>query len=165
MPVFGEVHNQMTTATITAPLLGQAAVCEPILRALPDWFGIEEAILHYEDEIERLPTCLALDEDGRVAGFVSLKQHTPYAAEVYVMAVRPDVHRQGLGRALLSRARAYLREMGIEYLQVKTLSPAHPDPNYARTRRFYEAMGFRPMEEVPELWGKANPCLILIQRL
>jgi len=47
-------------------------------------------------------------------------------------------------------------------LQVKTLDKSHPDKNYACTRKFYEAMGFRPLECIPELWGKDNPCLIMV---
>jgi hypothetical protein len=41
---------------IEGPLWGKTAVCAPVLRALPNWFGIEEALLHYEAEIEKLPT-------------------------------------------------------------------------------------------------------------
>jgi ribosomal protein S18 acetylase RimI-like enzyme len=60
---------------------------------------------------------------------------------------------------------AHLQAQGIEYLQVKTLSPAHPDKNYAKTRAFYHALGFRPLEEFPDLWGEQNPCLQMIKYL
>ncbi|MBN1660145.1 MAG: GNAT family N-acetyltransferase [Anaerolineae bacterium] len=150
---------------IVGPDLGQAAACEPILRALPDWFGIEEAIVHYVGEIERLPTFRAVGDGGATLGFVSVKQHTPFAADLYVLGVRREAHRQGIGSAMLAAVEAWLRGQGVEYLQVKTLSEAHPDPNYARTRLFYEAAGFRPLEEMPELWDEANPCLIMIKRL
>lgn len=150
--------------TIEGPHLGRTAVCTPILRALPAWFGIEEAIVHYSDEIDRLPTLLAC-EGEEVLGFLSLKQHNPYAAEVYVMAIRPVAHRRGLGRALVEAARAWLRPQGIEYLQVKTLGPSHGDPSYAQTRAFYAAVGFRPLEEFEQIWDEGNPCLILVQRL
>jgi ribosomal protein S18 acetylase RimI-like enzyme len=59
-------------------------------------------------------------EEGRALGFLTLKLHFPWAAEIYVMGVRPETHRRGIGRALLARAEAYLREQGVEYLQVKT---------------------------------------------
>ncbi len=45
----------------------------------------------------------------------------------------------------------------VEFLQVKTLSAKHPDAGYGRTRQFYLAMGFRPLQEFPTLWGEANP--------
>jgi N-acetylglutamate synthase-like GNAT family acetyltransferase len=151
-------------ATIEGPLLGQSAICVPILRLLPEWFGIEAAILNYGREIESLPTFLARIGD-RVIGFLSLKQHTPYAAEILVMAVRPENARGGIGRALVESAEVYVRGLGIEYLQVKTLGPSRPDEGYSRTRAFYESMGFRPMEEFSQIWDKDNPCLIMVKRL
>jgi GNAT superfamily N-acetyltransferase len=149
---------------IEGPLLKQSSICIPILRALPDWFGIEEAILNYAREIEHLPTFLA-KTDGGVLGFLSLKKHNLFSAEIYVMAVRPDDHRDGIGRALVESADSYARGLGVEYMQVKTLGPSRPNEEYARTRAFYEAMGFRPMEEFTRIWDEFNPCLIMIKSL
>ena len=154
----------MMPVLIEGPLLGQASVCIPLVRALPDWFGLEDAILNYEKEIENLPTFLA-KADGQVLGFLTLKQHTPYSAEILVMAVQRDAQRGGIGRALAAAAEAHARGLGIEYLQVKTLGPSNPDPGYAKTRAFYEALGFRPLEELKQIWDETNPCLILVKKL
>ncbi len=149
--------------TVQGPFLEMASVCEPILRSLPKWFGIEEATAQYIKDIDVLPTLLAsIDE---VVGFLTLKQHSQYAAEIRVMGVRREVHRHGVGRALVSKAEQVLHQSGVEYLQVKTLSPSHPDEGYASTRKFYLAMGFRPLEEFKELWGKESPCLQMIKSL
>lgn len=150
--------------TIQGPFLARSRVCEPILRSLPQWFGIEAANVQYLKDIEELPTFLAL-VDGRVIGFLTIRIHDEYAAEIHIVAVRPEAHRQGIGRALLAEAEKYLGQRGIEYLQVKTLSPSHPDEGYARTRAFYQAMGFRPLEEFHDLWGPENPCLMMIKHL
>ena len=150
--------------TVGGPHLGQAAVCIPIVRSLPEWFGIEATIVHYAAEIDHLPTFLAGNSAGS-GGFLSLKQHSPYASEVYVMGVRRECQRTGLGRRLLQDAEAWLRSQGVEYLQVKTLGPSSDDQNYARTRGFYLAVGFRPLEEFTQIWDAQNPCLILIKRL
>jgi hypothetical protein len=48
---------------------------------------------------------------------------------------------------------------------VKTLGPSHPDVHYARTRSFYEALGFIGLEETTAFWGEANPCLIMVKAL
>ena len=93
---------------VEGPLLNQSSVCVPLLRLLSDWFGIEESILNYEREIEHLPTFLAM-EDGGMLGFLSLKQHTPYSAEILVMAVHPDVQRGGIGRGLVEAAERYAK--------------------------------------------------------
>ncbi len=154
----------MNIITIQGPFLKQAPACEPILRSLPEWFGIEGAIVQYVKDIGELPTWLALLGD-EAAGFLTIKQHTPYAAEILVMGVRPGLHRQGAGRALVAAAEEYLRQQDVQYLQVKTLGASHPDEHYARTREFYFAMGFRPLEEITSLWGPANPCLLMVKRL
>jgi GNAT superfamily N-acetyltransferase len=157
-------QTDRSSHVITGPALGLSAACEPILRALPGWFGLEEATRRYIEAIATLPTWLA-EVDGQAMGFLTLKQHSPYAAEIYVMGVRPEAHHRGLGSALLHRAESYLRGQGVEYLQVKTLSAAHPDRGYAKTRAYYLAMGFRPLEEFPTLWGETNPCLMLVKNV
>jgi len=149
---------------IEGPLQNQSSVCVSILRALPDWFGIEQAIQDYQREIEALPTFLARS-GGNVTGFLSLKQHNPFSAEIYMMGVRPEAQRGGIGQALVEAAEAHARDLGVEYMQVKTLGPSRPDKGYAGTLAFYAAMGFRPLEEFPQIWGENNPCLILVKSL
>jgi ribosomal protein S18 acetylase RimI-like enzyme len=149
---------------IEGPHSGKSSLCEPILRCLPEWFGIEEAIVNYVREINSLPTLLARDGE-QVLGFLTIKQHNPHTAEIYVMGVPPEAHRNGIGKSLVHASEVWLREQGVEYLQVKTLGPSHPDENYASTRSFYTAMGFRPLEEFTQIWGEQNPCLLMVKRL
>jgi len=154
----------MIPAVMEGPLLGQSEICVPLLRLLPGWFGMEEGILEYEQEIGTLPTFLARAGE-KLVGFISVKQHTPYSAEILVMAVHPEAHRGGIGRGLVEAAEAYARGLGIEYMQVKTLGPSRQDDGYAGTRAFYQALGFRPLEEFKQIWDENNPCLILVKRL
>lgn len=148
---------------ISESKLGQGALCEAILRLLPEWFGIESAIVEYVQQIDTLPTFLALNEK-QVAGFLSIKQHNEFSAEIYVIAIHPQFHRQGIGTQFMKVAEAELKKLGIEYLQVKTLGTSHSDPYYAKTRAFYESVGFKPLEEFQELW-KNYPCLQMIKSL
>lgn len=150
--------------TIEGPSTNTSRVCEPILRALPGWFGIESALAEYIEKIDTLPSFLARQED-KVVGFLSLLQHNPFSAEIYVMGVQPDLHHQGVGRALVLQAEAWLRESRVEYLQVKTLGPSHPDAGYAATRAFYTGMGFRPLEEMKQIWDEFNPCLVMVKKI
>jgi ribosomal protein S18 acetylase RimI-like enzyme len=150
--------------TISGPLYDQSDVCMPILRALPDWFGIEEALQQYEREINLLPTFVTL-RDEQVSGFLSVKIHNQFAAEIYVMGVDPACQRIGIGHALIQHVEYWLHAQAVEYLQVKTLSASHPDPFYARTRAFYQSTGFRPLEEFKHLWDEENPCLVMIKRI
>src|SRR5205807_1787814 len=102
---------------------------------------------------------------GAVVGVLLVKRHFPAAAEVHLMAVDRAWHRRGAGRALLSAAETDLRADGVALLQVKTLSPSRPDESYERTRQFYLAQGFTPLEELPLLWDERNPCLLLVKSL
>jgi GNAT superfamily N-acetyltransferase len=149
---------------IDTPSFGKSTLCEPILRSLPDWFGIEEDITKYLADIDRLPTFLAIASD-QVIGFLTIKQHFPHSAEILVMGCLPEVHRQGTGRALVERAEAWLLDEGVEYLQVKTLGPSRPDPSYDVTRVFYQALGFEPLEEFKQVCDENNPCLVLVKKL
>lgn len=142
--------------------LGSGEVCRRVLATLPTWFGVPESVEDYVDKADAHPT-LVVSVRGEDVGILTLVVHTPYAAEIYVMGVVPEHHRQGIGRQMVEFAETWLRARDIEYLQVKTLSPRHPDPGYEKTRAFYFAAGFRPLEEFPALWHPENPALQMIK--
>jgi GNAT superfamily N-acetyltransferase len=131
---------------------------------LPDWFGIEAEIQRLAGEIDRLPTFTASRGD-HLLGFLTLQQHFPESAEVIVMGVRQEAHRQGIGRALMEQAQEWLVSQGVEYLQIKTLGPSRPDEGYAGTRAFYSSLGFKPLEELSQIWDENNPCLMMVKKL
>jgi len=141
-----------------------------ILRSLPEWFGIEEATQMSIDDARRSPTWVAYqiseeDESGESVGFVTLRTHFERAsAEIHCMGVMPDVHRSGVGRRLIAFAEDHLRDEGVRFLQVKTLGTSKPCEHYDRTRAFYLAQGFTPLEEFADLWP-GNPALMLVKVL
>lgn len=136
-----------------------------LLRDLPEWFGIEEAIDEYVTDAARLPTYTAV-LDGEPVGVLVLEHHSHQVTELYVLAVARPQHRQGIGRALLEAAERDLARAGTSFVQVKTLGASHPSPEYAATRRFYEALGYQGLEEYPAdtLWP-GNPCLVMVKHL
>ncbi len=143
---------------------GGGATCAELLATLPHWFGKADSNEEYRRVADRCPTLIAMD-DGQAVGFLTVVRHSPHAAEVHVMAVRPELHRSGIGRALVAAAEDWLRSAGVEYLQVKTLSASTGDQPYLGTLAFYTALGFRVLEEMPSLWDAANPAVLLIKRL
>lgn len=140
------------------------AVCERILRALPAWFGIESAIVQYARDVADLPV-LAAHDGPEIAGFLALRRHTPETREIHVMGVLPAHHRHGAGRLLVEEAARAARADGARLLSVKTLAETRASPEYDRTRAFYRALGFLPVEVFPALWGEANPCLLMVRPL
>ena len=138
----------------------KAGICNAILRALPNWFGVESSIVDYVQKVQAIPLWAAFDGNEPV-GFVALKQHSPFAAEVCVMGILTAFHRRGIGAKLIARCEDHCAAHNIEFLTVKTLDGSAPSESYARTRAFYEAMEFRPLEVFPLHWDEQNPCLFM----
>ena len=150
--------------SVVGPVLNSGAECEKILCQLPEWFGIEQAVTDYQVEIDNLPTFLIKMREQN-CGFISLKHHFKESVELYVMGILPEYHSQGIGRAAVESVIEYYRAQGVEYMQVKTVSPARDWPKYEKTRKFYLALGFIPLEVFPLFWGPESPCLQMIKRI
>lgn len=140
------------------------AYTEQILRLLPDWFGVEDSLVEYVQTACEYPFFGAFKE-GACVGFASGMIHHKRTGNIYVCGIHPDHHRLGLGRKLYERLEAYFIAQGCEYVMVKTLSPLHRDLHYAKTRKFYEAVGFKNFYTDHEMWGKENPCLMMVKNL
>jgi N-acetylglutamate synthase-like GNAT family acetyltransferase len=149
---------------LLGPQLRLQSQCEAVLRSLPQWFGIEEALRMYVADTERLPT-FALSESSAVVAFLSLMQHFPESWEIHCVAVHSNARNRGHGSALLKHAERWLAEQGVKYLQVKTVAHTSKSAAYAETREFYLARGFAPLEIFPLLWAPQNPALQLIKVL
>jgi GNAT superfamily N-acetyltransferase len=146
-------------------------------RVLPTYLARPAATQRQESHVvetaaasgHEVPAVMAAMEHGAAeaspVGVLLARRHFPAAAEIHLMAVEPTLHRRGVGRALVEALESDLIADGCELLQVKTLSPSHPDPGYALTRQFYASMGFLPLEEMADLWSPANPCLIMVKSL
>lgn len=154
----------MSKITIEFVQQNKADICEKILRLLPKWFGIESAVLDYINDVQSMPMFAAKD-GNEIVGFIALNKHNTKAAEIHVMGVLEKYHRQKVGKALVEKAESYLSIEKFNYITVKTLSESRINEEYARTRKFYLALGFTPLEEFKTLWGEHNPCLFLVKTL
>ena len=96
-------------------------------------------------------------EDGKAAGFAALKETAPKTAEIYVMGVRPGLHRAGVGRRLFAALYRHAKGRGYAFLQVKTVQEGHY-PAYDRTNAFYRAVGFTELVCSPSVGDAWTPC-------
>ena len=138
--------------------------CETVLRSVHEWFGVENSLLEYVKEIDNLDTH-SVWLNNELIGFISVKYHNKYSAELYVLGIKLNFHRNGIGTKLYLMIEQVLKEKKVKYVQVKTLSPKKNNINYEKTRRFYLSLGFLPLEEFPEFWTKDNPCLQMIKSI
>lgn len=136
---------------------------ERILRALPDWFGIEEAIVSYVEQAARLDSYLALVDD-EVVGAALVTRHFAASAELTLIAVELARRGAGIGRALIQEVERHLRADGCRFLEVHTVGPSYEHEGYAATRAFYESIGFTAMHEFEGLdWD--GPTLVYVKAL
>ena len=149
---------------IIGPGLDRESECERVLRTLPNWFGIEPALLMYARDSTTMPT-FALVEQNAVVGFITLQEHFASAWEIHCVAIRAEARGHGHGSRLLSCAEGWLVARGVRYLQVKTVAPTSGSHAYAQTREFYARRGFVPLEIFPTLWDARNPALQCIKML
>jgi oligoendopeptidase F len=96
-------------------------------RELEPWFDPEGFLLH--------------ERDGRLAGFCWTKIHPPTSAddslgEIYVIAVHPDFHRAGLGRALTVAGLVSLAGRGVR------TGMLYVDGENAAAIALYRSIGF-----------------------
>lgn len=142
----------------------KSAICSRVLRALPEWFGIEEAIVEYTGKVRELPF-IRIEINGSAVGFCALKVNFRVNTDLYVLGILREYQGMGLGTEMIEFIEDYCRREGIPYMTVKTLSGRHRDPSYALTRKFYEKCGFVPFEEFLTLWGEDNPCLYMLKKV
>ena len=57
----------------------KGTICESTLRALPNWFGIEEAIIDYSTITKEMPFYTVYD-DSLPVGLVAIKVHNSYTS-------------------------------------------------------------------------------------
>lgn len=81
-----------------------------------------------------------VEHDGRVAGFLVLRDGPRRSLELRRLVVRAELHGRGVGRALI---RATLARAGERGLRRIVLDVAEPN---ARARELYCAMGFVELE-------------------
>ena len=74
---------------IIGPSLARTADCEAVLRSLPMWFGIENALLMYVRDSAIMPT-FALSEGSNLIGFLTLREHFPEAWDIHCVAIKAD---------------------------------------------------------------------------
>ncbi len=140
----------------------KSAACKQIIDQLPNWFGLPEANASYIDGVAKEIAVVARDQSGHITGMLSLRFPFPNNADIYWLGVLPDLHRRGTGRTMFERAQKIAADKGCTTMTVETLGPSRPDEGYARTRKFYEAMGFTPLFELTP-YGSDNPLLYMVR--
>lgn len=127
-----------------------------ILDGLPLWFGRPVSNDEYVEKAKTLTNVVARDGD-EVVGICVVIRHNPLAAEIDLIAVPEERHRQGIGRLIVEHLECELVADGVRMLHVKTFGPSGRSVEYERTREFYEGTGFIPLEGEHGHLGRGQP--------
>ncbi|MGT2829544.1 GNAT family N-acetyltransferase [Streptococcus hillyeri] len=101
--------------------------------------------------------CLLAKDSQDYIGFMSLIE-TSEGFEIDCMGVLKSYQNQGIGSLMMDTLKEFARQKEKTALLVKTLSEAYPSSEYAKTRAFYEKMGFIKSRYL-DIWGEELPCL------
>jgi GNAT superfamily N-acetyltransferase len=159
------------SGTITLPSLRTLTAAdrgrvEEISRAVGLFRADEIAVALevFDAEVAGSPDYIALgaEHDGRLAGWICWGP-TPCTLgtfDLYWMAVDPALHGAGVGTALLHAMEARLA--GVARLVVVETAGRL---DYAPTRAFYEARGYRPVSRVPDFYAPGDDQVVYVKSL
>jgi ribosomal protein S18 acetylase RimI-like enzyme len=135
-----------------------------IARGLPQWFT-ESGIQEITRDIQTHEGFVALDEE-RVVGFATftLLSDTK-TAELSWIGVHPQLHRKGIGRTLVNAVEGDLLQRGFLSLEVSTVARTVEYEPYARTQRFYYAVGFSDLRIDKGWYPSGDDRLLLSKQL
>lgn len=103
---------------------------------------------------------------NKMVGFITYKENNKDVIEISWLAVISSKRNLGIGSKLVKES---LMRLGGSYkvCEVKTLAETHPDPGYAKTRKFYSKLGFVSLEIINPYpgWDNDSPCQIFVKPL
>lgn len=137
-------------------------IAKNILNQLPEYFGDKDSLNEYVDNTKNEVMYIVEGEQSEVLGFVSLKITSEESLEIAVMGVLYEFQNLGVGTHLVTSSKRYAADNGYKFLQVKTIAEGYY-PQYDKTNKFYQGVGFSKLEVLESLWGANMPCQIYVQ--
>jgi D-alanine-D-alanine ligase len=111
---------------------------------------------------ERSYHVLGAEHDGRLAGWICWGP-TPCTLgtyDLYWMAVEPALQGAGIGTALLLEMERRLAG-AARLIVIETAGR----PDYAATRTFYQARGYRPVSTIPDFYAPGDDQVVFVKRV
>ena len=136
-------------------------ISREILNDLPEWFGMPESTEEYITDSQDKPF-IACFMDKEAVGFVVLNATSVDCADIFVMGIKKNYHRMGIGTKLNDAYEKLAKKLGYTYTQVKTVQSGHYK-EYDITNNFYKSVGYKELEVFPTLWDEWNPCQVYIK--
>ncbi|HZE88748.1 MAG TPA: GNAT family N-acetyltransferase [Verrucomicrobiae bacterium] len=172
MSAAGADTDAMTTTdrpTLRGMIAADRAPIERILKATGVFFDDEVAVALELFDIARDRRgqtdyiFLCADVGGRLAGYACYGPvpMTDRTFDLYWIAVDPNLHGRGVGRALLDAMEGDLKARGARKVFIETGGR----DAYAPTRRFYEATGYTVAARLPGFYREGDDKYVFMKDL
>lgn len=124
-----------------------------LFREYQDFLGVSLCFQSFEDELAALPGkysesvdgCLYLAEtNGSVSGCVAFYRVDESTCELKRLFVRPQFHKQGIGKSLMQRAIVDATAVGYRWMILDSLA------RLTAACTLYRSMGFSPIDPFNE---------------
>lgn len=156
----------MPDATIRAVTTADANTVKSIavesgLFAPDELDGFEEILSGYLDGSLEEHRWIVWEKDGVVGGaaYVAPEPFSDRVWNLYFLGVLPDRQGTGVGGALVRRVEGDLRDLGETKARVLVVETSSVD-SFARTRAFYERLGFEREARIREYYGPGNDKIV-----
>ncbi len=140
------------------------AILKSIPEFAPDELPVAEEVL--DSSLEGPASgyyAVVAEKDGRPVGYACYG-NTPLSKgnwEIYWAAVDPSEQGQGIGRELMYRCEAAIKQRGGWQITLETSST----PQYDRTRRFHTSCGYAEIARIPDFYDRSDDLVIYYKRL
>lgn len=106
---------------------------------------------------------LVAEDGGRLLGFACFgpRPLTKGTFDLYWLCVASSARRQGVGRALVTRAEDEVRKQRGRLMVIETSGR----PEYSATRAFYERLGYTMAAAVPEFYGPGDDLILYTRKV
>ncbi len=107
-------------------------------------------------------TLTAVEEDGRISGFISFGPIplTERRYDLYWIAVDPAFGRHGIGSQLMAAMEEDLRKGGPGHIYIDTSSTE----GYAKARAFYEKNGYHVASRLADFYREGDDRILYLKR-
>jgi D-alanine-D-alanine ligase len=160
------VSGTLTSARLRSLSAADRPRIEEITRAVERFRDDEIAVALevFDAAAQRSPdyTVLGAELDSRLVGWICWGP-TPCTLgtyDLYWMAVDPELQGSGIGTALLDEMERRLAGLA-RLIIIETAGR----PDYAATRAFYQARGYRPVATIPDFYAPGDDQVVFVKRM
>jgi ribosomal protein S18 acetylase RimI-like enzyme len=115
-------------------------------------------IFYFHLLVNRDPSFVALDEKGKIVGFIMTSMEAPKTGVIITIDVMKNRRGKGTGTKLMALAEEALKARGAKKIVLQTAV------DNAVAIKFYEKLGYKQMERIPDYYHAGKDAFLFEKR-